>query len=204
MDGLRQLYQQRFRHTALGTGNGQPAAATRGRHLRRGFDPYWNISTGALLSGPVTGTLPEISQTFALPSGSYDLSFDGAVEQDGGAGTRPLTVTLAGAADLDDTVTTSEPDNVGYTLFSFDFDSTGGNVTLTFTPDDFSPEPNFMLDNVSVTSPTSEAPEPRYLLPLLGLLIAAVVRSVLSRRRKQAKDTPKGATAFRDNPLIWS
>jgi hypothetical protein len=32
------------------------------------FDSSWNISTGALLSGAVTGTLPEISQTFALPS----------------------------------------------------------------------------------------------------------------------------------------
>ena len=77
----------------------------------------------------MTGTLPEISQTLSLPAGSYVLSFDGAVEQDGGTGTRPLTVTLSGAASLDQTVTTSETDNIGYTLFSFDFVSTGGAVT---------------------------------------------------------------------------
>jgi hypothetical protein len=93
------------------------------------FDSSWNISTGALLSGAVTGTLPEISQTFALPSGSYDLSFDASL--------------------------------------------------------------------------TSEAPEPRYLLPLLSLFMTALVRSVLSRRSKQAHDIQKGATTFMDNPLIW-
>ncbi len=175
----------------------QPASGT----YAVDFDPSWNISTGALLSGPVTGTLPEISQTLSLPSGSYDLTFDGAVEQDGGVGTRPLTVTLSGAADLDDTVTTSETDDVGYTLFSFDFESTGGNVTLTFIPDDFSPEPNFMLDNVSVTS---EAPEPGSLLPLLSIFTVALVRSVLGKRRKQGHDTRKGATTLTDDPLIWS
>jgi hypothetical protein len=143
------------------------------------FDPSWNISTGALLDGPVTGTLPEISQNLSLPAGNYVLSFDGAVEQDGGLGIRPLTVTLTGAADLNQTVTTSEPDDLGYTLFSFDFASTGGNVALTFTPNDFSPEPNFMLDNVSVTSST---PEPSFALPLLCLLLGHAAASRVSSR----------------------
>ena len=35
---------------------------------------------------------------------------------------------------------------------------------LTFIPNDFSPAPNFMLDNVSVTA----APEPAFGLPLLA------------------------------------
>jgi hypothetical protein len=75
------------------------------------------------------GTPPEISQTLSLPAGSYVLSFDGTVEQNGGTGTRPLTVTLSGGANLDQTVTTSETDDIGYTLFSFDFVSTGGPST---------------------------------------------------------------------------
>jgi MYXO-CTERM domain-containing protein len=96
------------------------------------------------------------------------------VEQEGGPGTRPLTVTLSGAASLNQTVTSSEIDSVGYTLFSFDFTSTGGNVDLTFTPNDYTPEPNFMLDNVSVTATT---PEPSYaLLAMLGLLGVALLR----------------------------
>jgi hypothetical protein len=142
------------------------------------FDPFWNIATGALLGPTVTGTLPEISQTFSLPAGAYLLSFDGAVEQNGGAGTRPLTVTLSGAATLNQTVTTSETDNVGYTLFSYNFVSTGGNVTLTFIPNDFSAEPNFMLDNVSVTA---AVPEPSFALPLVALLAAMWLRRRLLR-----------------------
>jgi hypothetical protein len=133
------------------------------------FDPFWNIATGALLGPTITGTLPEISQTFVLPAGDFVLSFDGAVE--GGAAStpsRPLTATLTGAAALNQTVTTSEVDAVGYTLFTFDFASTGGPVTLSFIPNDYTPEPNFMLDNVSVTG----VPEPSYALPVLGLLIA--------------------------------
>jgi hypothetical protein len=145
------------------------------------FDPFWNVQTGALLSGPVTGTLPQISQSFLLPAGSYVLSFDGAVEQAGGTGTRPLTVTLSGAASLTQTVTTSQIDSTGYTLFTFDFNSTGGNVDLTFTPNDYSPEPNFMLDNVSVTAVT---PEPSYLLVVaLGLLGLVLYSSRLRRER---------------------
>lgn len=137
------------------------------------FDPFWNVSTGAILGPTVTGTLPEISQTFSLPAGAYTLSFDGAVEQDGGSGTRPLTVTLSGAATLNQTVNTSEIDNTGYTLFSFGFASTGGSVTLTFVPNDYSAEPNFMLDNVSVTS---AVPEPCFAPLLLGLLGVALWR----------------------------
>jgi hypothetical protein len=145
------------------------------------FDPYWNIATGALLSGTVTGTLPRISQNLSLPAGNYVLSFDGAVEQDGGPGSRPLTVTLSGAATLNQTVIASQPDNIGYTLFSFDFTSTGGSVELTFTPNDYSPEPNFMLDNVSITATT---PEPRYVLLLIGLLGMVLWRRAYVRRRK--------------------
>lgn len=112
------------------------------------FDPFWSISTGALLRPTVTGSLPQISQSFSLPEGNYLLSFDGA-------------------ATLNQAVTTSEPDDVGYTLFQFDFASTGGAVDLTFTPNDFSPIPNFMLDNVSVAA----MPEPSQALPLaLGML----------------------------------
>ena len=85
----------------------------------------------------------------------------------------PLNVTLSGAASLNQTVTASEPDNLGYTLFSFDFVSTGGSVDLTFTPNDCTPEPNFMLDNVSVTA----IPEPGcFLLILPGLPLMAKLR----------------------------
>jgi hypothetical protein len=136
------------------------------------FDPFWNIATGAILRPTVTGTLPEISQILSLPTGNYLLSFEGAVEQDGGSGTRPLTVTLSGAATLNQTVTTSETDNIGYTLFSFGFTSTGGNATLTFIPNDYSAEPNFMLDDVSVTA----VPEPSFVIPVLGLLVAMALR----------------------------
>ena len=41
---------------------------------------------------------------------------------------------------------------------------TGGAVTLTFIPDDFSPQPNFMLDNVSINA----VPEPSSIV-LLGI-----------------------------------
>jgi hypothetical protein len=115
------------------------------------FDPFWNVSTGALLSSAI-GTLPELSQSFSLPAGNYVLSFDGAIESEGGSLNRSLGVTLTGAASLTQTATTNELDDVGYTLFSYDFASAGGSVTLTFIPDDFTPEPNFMLDNVSVTA----------------------------------------------------
>jgi hypothetical protein len=101
------------------------------------FDPFWNISTGAILGPTVTGTLPQISQSFSLPAGNYALSFDGATEQGANApASRPLTVTLSGAATLNHTMTTSQPDDIGYTLFQFDFASTGGAVHLTFTPND--------------------------------------------------------------------
>jgi hypothetical protein len=140
----------------------QPAAG----NFAVDFDPFWNVSTGALLGPTVTGTLPEISQILSLPAGSYVLSFDGAVENSTTSGTRPLTVTLTGAASLNQTVTTNEPDTTGYALFSFDFTSTGGNVTLTFIPNDFTPAPNFMLDNVSVTA----IPEPSFALPVLAAL----------------------------------
>ncbi|HEX4137227.1 MAG TPA: hypothetical protein VHY84_21640 [Bryobacteraceae bacterium] len=160
---------------------GNPPQAPAGGRYAVDFDPFWNVQTGALLSGPVTGTLPQISQSFFLPAGSYVLSFDGAVEQAGGTGTRPLTVTLSGAASLTQTVTTSQIDSTGYTLFTFDFNSTGGNVDLTFTPNDYSPEPNFMLDNVSVTAVT---PEPSYLLVVaLGLLGLVLYSSRLRRER---------------------
>jgi hypothetical protein len=140
------------------------------------FDPFWNISTGALLGPTVTGTLPELSQVLTLPAGNFVLSFDGAVEQGGPSGaSRPLTVTLTGAASLNQTVNTSEVDSVGYTLFTFGFTSTAGAVTLSFTPNDYSAAPNFMLDNVSVTG----VPEPSYALPVLGIAIV-----ILSRRAK--------------------
>jgi hypothetical protein len=132
------------------------------------FDPFWNITTGALLGPTVTGTLPRISQSFTLPAGNYLLSFYGAIEDAYTApASRPLIVTLTGAATLNQTVIASQPDAVGYTLFQFDFASTGGAVDLAFTPNDFSPEPNFMLDNVSVVA----TPEPSHMLPAaLGLL----------------------------------
>lgn len=156
--------------SVLVTGN--PPQIPAGGSYAVDFDPFWNIANGALLGPTVTGTLPEISQTFSLPAGAYLLSFDGAVEQNGGSGTRPLSVTLTGAATLNQTVTTSEPDNIGYTLFSFEFLSTGGDVTLTFTPNDFSAEPNFMLDNVSVTA----VPEPAFTLLMLALVAAMLLR----------------------------
>ena len=148
---------------------GNPPQMPAGGSYALDFDPYWNISTGALLGGPVTGTLPEVSQTFDLPAGSYLLSFDGAVELGSTVGTRSLEVTLSGSASLDRTVTSSEIDTAGYDLFSFDFVSSGGPTTLTFIPDDFSPEPNFMLDNVSVTP--LDAPEPSFVVPLLAALL---------------------------------
>jgi hypothetical protein len=114
-----------------------------------------------------------------LPAGNYVLSLDGATEPGANAvKTRPLTVTLSGAATLNQTVTTNEPDDIGYTLFQFDFASTGGAVDLTFTPNDYTPIPNFTLDNVSVTA----TPEPSHMLPLalgmLGLLKAALRRKL--------------------------
>jgi len=87
--------------SVLVTGN--PPQIPAGGQYAVDFDPFWNIATGALLSGPVTGTVPQISQNLSLPAGSYVLSFDGAVEQRGGPGTRPLTVTLSGRRQ-------SEPD----------------------------------------------------------------------------------------------
>jgi hypothetical protein len=53
-------------------------------------------------------------------------------------------------------------------------------------------------------SVTSQAPDPRYLLPLLSLLTAALVRSVLGRPHKPEHDTRKRATTPTDDPLIWS
>jgi hypothetical protein len=155
---------------------GNPPQVPAGGSYALDFDPFWNIATGVILGPTVTGTLPEISQTFSLPAGAYLLSFDGAVEQNGASGTRPLAVTLSGAATLSQTVTTSETDNIGYTLFSFSFVSTGGNVTLSFIPDDYSPSPNFMLDNVSVTA---AVPEPSFALPLLGLAVMFMCRRML-------------------------
>ena len=144
------------------------------------FDPFWNITTGALLSsngqGMVTGTLPQISQVIDLPAGQFVLSFDAAIEQDGGSGTRSALVTLTGAASLSQTPTTSLPDSNGYDHFSYDFSSSGGDVTLTFTPNDYTPEPNFMLDNVSITS---TAPEPSS----MALLTMGALAIVLCQRR---------------------
>jgi hypothetical protein len=80
------------------------------------FDPYWDIATGAILGWVVTGTLPEISQTFSLPAGDYVLSFDGALESPTPAGSsRTLNVTLTGAASLDQAVTADQGDDIGYT-----------------------------------------------------------------------------------------
>jgi hypothetical protein len=164
--------------SVLVTGN--PPQQPAGGGYAVDFDPFWNIATGALLGPTVTGTLPEISQTFTLPAGGYLLSFEGAVEEGVLPQTRPLTVTLSGAATLNQTVTTNETDSVGYTLFSFAFDSTGGSVTLTFIPNDFSAEPNFMLDNVSVTA----VPEPALVLPALAMLL---LFGVLGRPRPRSR-----------------
>jgi len=43
--------------------------------------------------------------------------------------TRTLTVMLSGAAALNQTVNTNEPDDAGYTTFSFDFVTTGDSST---------------------------------------------------------------------------
>jgi PEP-CTERM motif len=139
------------------------------------FDPFWNVQTGSLLGPTVTGTLPQISQVIQLPAGEYVLSFDAAIEQNGGAGTRSVLVTLNGGASLSETPTTSRPDNTGYDFFSYNFSSNGSAVTLTFIPDDFSPEPNFMLDNVSITS----VPEPStiILMGISGLALALYRRT---------------------------
>jgi hypothetical protein len=90
----------------------------------------------------------------------------------------------AGAASLNQTVTTSQIDNMGYALFTFDFNSTGGNVDLTFTPNDYSPEPNFMLDNVSVTAVTV-TPEPSYFLVMALGLFGLVLYSIRLRRERR-------------------
>jgi hypothetical protein len=136
------------------------------------FDPFWNVKTGALLGPTVTGTLPQLSQTVFLPAGGYVLSFDGALEQPGiDRAARLLAVSLTGAATLSETAVATTRDNVAYTQFTYDFTSAGGNVDLTFTPDDFTPAPNFMLDNVSITAAT---PEPDYGAPIaIGLLTFA-------------------------------
>ncbi len=139
------------------------------------FDPFWNITTGRILGPTVTGTLPQISQVIQLPAGQYVLGFDAAIEQDGGAGTRSVAVSLTGGASLSETPTTSRPDNTGYDYFSYNFASNGSAVTLTFIPDDFSPEPNFMLDNVSIYS----VPEPSS----IGLLAIGSLAPVLFRRK---------------------
>jgi hypothetical protein len=89
-----------FRRAAFSPGDGNPPQVPAGGQYAVDFDPFWSIATGALLSGPVTSTLPQISQNLSLPAGSYVLSFDGALEHDGGPGTRPLAVTLSGAASL--------------------------------------------------------------------------------------------------------
>ena len=157
--------------SVLVTGN--PPQPPAGGNYAVDFDPFWNVLTGALLGPTVTGTLPELSQVLTLPSGSFLLSFEGAVEQGGTSGQiRPLEVTLTGAASLDQTVNTSEIDSVGYTQYTFGFTSTGGNVTLSFIPNDYSPEPNFMLDNVSVTG----VPEPGYAVPVLSILLVIIWR----------------------------
>ncbi len=128
------------------------------------FDPFWNVKTGPLMGPTVTGTLPQISQVIQLPADQCVLSFDAAIEQNRGAGTRSVLVTLNGGASLSETPTTSRPDNTGHDFFSYHFSSNGSAVTLTFIPDDFSPEPNFMLDNVSITS----VPEPSTII-LVGI-----------------------------------
>ena len=98
------------------------------------FDPFWNVKTGRAAGPTVTGTLPQISQVIQLPAGQYVLSFDAAIEQNGGAGTRSVSVTLNGGASLSQTPTTSRPDNTGYDFFSYNFSSNGSAVTLTFIP----------------------------------------------------------------------
>src|SRR5580658_2879672 len=86
------------------------------------FDPFWNISTSAIVGPALTGTPPQISRSFSLPAGNYVLIFDGATEHAAIApASRPLTVTLSDTGTLNQTVTASEPDDVGYTLFQFDF-----------------------------------------------------------------------------------
>jgi hypothetical protein len=148
---------------------GDPPQVPAGGSYAVDFDPFWNVKTGALLGPTVTGTLPQLSQNIFLPAGGYVLSFEGALEQSGvERAVRPLAVSLTGAATLRETAIVNTPDDIGYTKFSYAFTSTGGNVDLTFTPNDFSPEPNFMLDDVSITAAT---PEPYLGVPVaLGLL----------------------------------
>jgi hypothetical protein len=148
--------------SVLVTGN--PPQIPAGGTYALDFDPFWNVTTGAILGPTVVGTLPQISQVVALPAGKYVLAFDAAVEQSSPPGTRSVLVTLAGGASLSQTATTSTQDNTGYDHFGYDFTSSGGAVTLTFTPNDYSPEPNFMLDNVSINA----VPEPSSIV-LLGI-----------------------------------
>jgi hypothetical protein len=117
------------------------------------FDPFWNVKTGQLLGPTVEGTLPQISQVIQLPAGQYVLSFDAAVQTPNpNSESRSVLVTLTGGASLSQIPTTSSPDSTGYESLSYNFSSNGSAVTLTSTPNDFSAEPNFVLDNVSITS----------------------------------------------------
>ena len=106
-----------------------------------------------------------------MPAGQYVLSFDAAVEQPNPSQeSRFVGVTLTGTAVVVGDADHEPPDDTGYDYFSYNFTSTGGAVTLTFTPDDFSAQPNFMLDNVSINA----VPEPSsvVLLGIGGLVIA--------------------------------
>lgn len=143
------------------------------------FDPFWNVQTGAILGPTVEGTLPQISQVIDLAAGQYVLSFAAAVEQPDLFQSRSVTVTLSGGATLSELPTTSRPDFLGYDQFSYVFTSNGNPVTLTFTPNDFSAEPNFMLDNVSITS---SVPEPSS-FALLGLGGIGLALRACRRRR---------------------
>jgi hypothetical protein len=147
------------------------------------FDPFWDVKTGQLLGPTVTGTLPQISQVLQLPAGQFALSFDAAVEQPDLGEARSVAVTLTGAASLLQTPTTSRVDTTGYGHFQYNFTSSGGALTLTFTPNDFSPEPNFMLDNVAISS----VPEPSS----IGLLAIGGIGLVLIRRKNQG-DSSQG------------
>jgi hypothetical protein len=67
----------------------------------------------------------------------------------------------------------------GYDHFAYNFTSSGGVATLTFTPNDFSPQPNFMLDNVSI----APVPEPSS-VALLGVGCLGLITLGWKRRQK--------------------
>lgn len=129
-----------------------------------------------------------ISQTIFLDPGQYTLTF--AYANNPGGSPLNALVSLAGAATLSQAIVHSGStyNNLGWATASYDFTSSGGSVTLSFSSTNGITNQGIFIDAVNIDGAgqgTEPTPEPTS-MALIGFGIAGFCGAKIRRRRSVA------------------